>query len=45
MAGRTAALFAPATFPGLGWVGRLLEAAGRPFPALGAFQVLVVDRR
>jgi ubiquinone/menaquinone biosynthesis C-methylase UbiE len=40
-----AALFAPAAFPCLGRVGRLLEAAGRPLPALGAFQVLVVDRR
>lgn len=42
---RHAALYAPGTFPGLGWVGPLLEAAGRPFALLGAFQILVIDRR
>jgi len=42
---RHAVLFAPGPFPGLTRVGPLLEAAGRPLPALGAFQVLVVDRR
>lgn len=38
-------LFAPGPLPGLARIGPLLEAAGRPFALLGAFQILVIDRR
>jgi SAM-dependent methyltransferase len=37
-------LYAPTAFPGLRWIGPLLEAAGRLTPRRGAFQVLVIDR-
>jgi len=40
-----AALYAPAAVPGLHVVGPLLEGLGRPLPWLGAYQLLVVDRR
>jgi SAM-dependent methyltransferase len=40
-----AALDAPSAVPGLPVVGPLLEGLGRPLPWLGAWQLLVVDRR
>jgi SAM-dependent methyltransferase len=41
----TGALFAPGAVPGLSKLGPLVEACGRHVPSLGAFQVLVVERR
>jgi SAM-dependent methyltransferase len=38
-----AALYAPGALPALPVIGPLIEFAGRPFPALGAFQILTVD--
>jgi SAM-dependent methyltransferase len=40
-----AVLDAPSAVPGLDIVGPLLERLGRPLPWLGAWQLLVVDRR
>jgi SAM-dependent methyltransferase len=42
---RYGALYAPGAFPGFRRLGPVLEAAGRLFPRLGAFQLLVVERR
>lgn len=40
-----AALYAPGLLPGLAWLARLVERAGRSAPGLGAFQVAVLDLR
>ena len=37
-------LYAPTAFPGLRWAGPALEVLGRLAPAIGAFQVLVIER-
>ena len=42
---RHGVLYAPGPFPGLARIGPLLEAAGLPLAPLGAFQILVIDRR
>lgn len=40
----SSALYAPSVVPGLRWLGPTLEILGRVAPAIGAFQVLVIDR-
>ncbi|HZJ25801.1 MAG TPA: class I SAM-dependent methyltransferase [Acidimicrobiia bacterium] len=40
----TGVLFASGKLPGLRWTGPVLECLGRAAPALGAFQVVVIER-
>jgi len=39
-----AALYAPGALVGLGTLGPILERLGRPVPALGAFQVVTIEK-